>query len=188
MSSFSRRSRASAPALVLALVVSLAGPAADAQDQGRLGVFGHRYSVIVGASAFVPGDRATRDAYGDVSFTPALSLWVFDGPSGVGLSFDLGGGRISGDGGRADSLHAGVGPRFRFTSGDADVAPYATVRGDAYVMRLGGGSWTTKPGANVEVGAAVLRHLVLSVRYDLVPKIQGVDLSGFGARVAVKVF
>src|SRR4051812_48115454 len=95
MSSPTRTGRSRAPALAFALILSLAAPPAHAQDEGRLSVFGHHYSVIVGASAFVPSDKATRSTYGDVTFAPALSLWVFDGPSGLGLSLDLGGGRMS---------------------------------------------------------------------------------------------
>jgi len=42
--------------------------------------------------------------------------------------------------------------------------------------------------SNVELGASVLRHVVVSTRYDAVRKIDGVSLSGFSGRVAVKVF
>jgi hypothetical protein len=55
-------------------------------------------------------------------------------------------------------------------------------------MRLDQGRWRTEPGANVELGASVLRHVVVSTRYDAVRKIDGVSLSGFSSRVAVKVF
>lgn len=55
-------------------------------------------------------------------------------------------------------------------------------------MRLDQGSWRTEPGANVELGASVLRHVVVSTRYDAVRRIDGVSLSGFSGRVAVKVF
>jgi hypothetical protein len=40
----------------------------------------------------------------------------------------------------------------------------------------------------VELGASVLRHVVVSTRYDAVRKIDGVNLSGFSGRLAVKVF
>jgi len=188
MSSHSLPARTGALALVAALIVSLAAPAAQAQDQGRINLFGQRSSVIIGVAAAVPTDRATRAAYGDVTFSPSLSLWAFDGPPGVGLSVDLGGGRMAGDASRAYLIHGGLGPRVRFTSADADVAPYLTVRGDAYVVRMDPGAWTTKPGANVEIGAAILRHLVISGRYDYVPKVSGVDFSGLSTRIAVKVF
>ena len=40
----------------------------------------------------------------------------------------------------------------------------------------------------MELGASVLRHVVVSTRYDAVRKIDCVSLSGFSGRVAVKVF
>jgi hypothetical protein len=40
----------------------------------------------------------------------------------------------------------------------------------------------------VELGASLLRHVVVSARYDAVRKIDGVSLSGFSGRVAMKVF
>ena len=38
------------------------------------------------------------------------------------------------------------------------------------------------------VGATVLRHFVVSARYDAIPKVRGVDLSAFSASTAVKIF
>jgi hypothetical protein len=35
---------------------------------------------------------------------------------------------------------------------------------------------------------SVLRHFVISGRDDAIPKVDGVDLSGFSARAAVKIF
>ena len=72
--------------------------------------------------------------------------------------------------------------------GDSGFAPYLTVRGDAYVLKLDHGDWRTKPGANVELGASVMRHVVVSARWDAVPKVGGIDLSGFSGLVAVKLF
>jgi len=174
-------------AVTTASLLALAGTA-QAQEDGRLTVFGHHFSVIAGAAIFVPKETATKSAYGKRSFTPDLTLWSFETPRGVGLAWDLGGRRSQESGRRADLLHAGVGPRFQFASGRADIAPYLAIRGDAYVIRLDDGARRTRAGSNVELGASVLRHFVVSGRYDLVPKIDGVDLSGFSARAAVKVF
>ena len=170
--------------LVLALV---APPSARAEEAGRLSLFGHHYSVIAGASAFVPEDTATRSIYGRRSFAPVLSLWNFQTPRGLGLAWDLGGQRLREAGRTAHFVRGGVGPRILFAPAQADFAPYVTVRGDAYVMRLDHGSWRTEPGANVELGASVMRHVVVSARYDALRNLDGVSLSGFSGRVAVKV-
>ena len=89
---------------------------------------------------------------------------------------------------RADMGHVGGGPRILFADSRADVAPYLAVRADAYAVRLDRVDWHVKPGVNAEIGASIVRHFVVSGRYDAVPRVEGVDLSGFGARVAVKVF
>jgi hypothetical protein len=148
--------------------------------------------VIAGATLFVPMDDGTRSVYGDRAFAPSLGLWSFTTPHGPGLSWDLGGRRLQNDARdgrrRADVLQGGVGPRILFRDSDTGFAPYLAVRGDAYVIRLDGADWRVKPGANVELGASILRHVVLGVRYDAVSKLDGVDLSGFSTRLALKLF
>jgi hypothetical protein len=163
-------------------------PSTTAEEVGRLNLFGHHYSVIAGASMFVPKEAATRSTYGSRSFAPVLGLWNFATPRGLGLAWDLGGQRLRDSGRKAQFLRGGAGPRMLFAPAHADLAPYVTVRADAYVMRLDDQDWRTKPGVNVEVGASLLRHAVVSARYDAVPRIDGVSLSGFTGRVALKVF
>jgi hypothetical protein len=176
-------------ALALPLLVGLASPpSAGADESGRLTLFGHHYSVIAGASVFVPDETTTRSIYGHRSFAPVLALWNFRSPRGLGLAWDLGAQRLSDLDREASVIRGGVGPRILFAPASADLAPYLAVRGDAYVTRLDQGSWRAEPGANVELGASVLRHVVVSTRYDAVRKIDGVSLSGFSGRVAVKVF
>jgi len=177
----------SASVLGIAAATVLAGASAAHAQEGRIKLFGHGRSLIAGASWFTPSDATTRSIYGS-GFGPALGLWSFDTHAGLGVSFDLGAHRLTQDTRRAESIQAGLGPRWQFTDASAAVAPYLTVRGDAYVVRLDRTDWRTKPGANVELGASVLRHVVLSGRYDFVPKIDGVDVSGFSARAALKIF
>jgi hypothetical protein len=174
--------------IVLLLLLGPVVPCTTAEEAGRLNLFGHHYSVIAGASMFVPQDAATRSTYGKRTFAPVLGLWNFAKPPGLGLAWDLGGQQMRESGRKAQFLRGGAGPRILFAPAYADLAPYVTVRGDVYVMRLDEQGWRTKPGVNLEVGASVLRHAVVSARYDAVPKIDGVSLSGFTGRVAVKVF
>jgi hypothetical protein len=175
--------------LALTLLAALAAaPSARAEDEGRLNLLGHHYSVIAGASVFVPRDDDTKSIYGHKSIAPVLALWNFATPAGFGIAWDLGAQRMRDLDREAAFIHVGLGPRILFAPSRADVAPYLTVRGDAYIIRLDHGSWRTKPGANVELGAALMRHFVVSARYDEVPKTEGVSLSGFSARATVKVF
>ncbi len=171
-----------------ALIAALAAPAARAGEKGRIHVFGHDYSILVGATTFVPRSANTRSVYGSTKVTPAVTVWSFDTPRGLGLSWDLGTRNVARGDHRADFVRGGVGPRILFADNRSDVAPYLTVRGDAYMLRLDNASWRTRPGANVEIGASVMRHVVVAGRYDEVPRIGGVDLSGFSARALVKVF
>ena len=170
----------------LALLLLAAVPARA--QEGRLTLFGHHYSVIAGASVFVPTDEDTRAVYGERSFGPTLGLWSFETTRGFGLSFDVGGRRLKDNSRRADVLEAGLGPRFLFADSDTGFAPYLAVRGDGYVVRLDHDDWRVKPGANAELGASILRHVVVSVRYDFVPKVDRVDLSGASTRLALKLF
>jgi hypothetical protein len=183
------RARRAALAAVASLVLStIVVPPAGADEDGRIDLFGHHYSLIGGVSMFVPREAETRSIYGERSFAPVLALWSFNTPAGLGLAWDFGGQRIEHDGPRADLVRAGIGPRFLFADSRADVAPYLTVRGNVFVLRLDrGAAWRTKPGANIELGASVVRHLVISGRYDALPRVDGVQLSGFSARLAVKV-
>lgn len=180
-------SRRSASVLSLSALALVAGASQAHAEEGRIKLFGHGRSLIAGASTFVARDATTRSIFGR-GYGPSLGLWSFDSRAGLGVSLDLGAHRLTQDTRRAESLQTGLGPRFQFTDASAAVAPYLTVRGDAYVVRLDRTDWRTKPGANVELGASVLRHVVLSGRYDFVPKIDGVDVSGFSARAAVKIF
>jgi hypothetical protein len=176
------------PAFLLAVVLLLLAPAARAEEQGRLSVFGHHYSVIAGASYTVPRSAETRSAFGDHTFAPVLSIWNFQSRRGLSLSWDVAAWRMRQAGRQAEGLQGGVGPRYLFADNQSAVAPYVTVRGDAYVLRLDQDSWRTKPGVNVEVGFTLARHFVVSARYDAIPKIGGVDLSAFSASTAVKIF
>ena len=176
-------------ALAFPLLLGLASPpSTGAEDGGRLTLFGHHYSVIAGASVFVPDETTTRSTYGRRSFAPVLALWNFQSPRGLGLAWDVGAQRLSDLDREASVIRGGVGPRILFAPASADFAPYLAVRGDAYVMRLNQGSWRTEPGANVELGASVMRHVVVSTRYDAVRRIDGVNLSGFSGRLALRVF
>jgi len=183
-----RRAPLACALAVLVLVSLLAAPAAQAEDEGRLGVLGHHYSVIAGASYTMPAKAETRSIFGDHTFAPVLSIWNFQSRQGFALSWDVGLWRMRQAGRRAEGFQGGVGPRFLFADNRSAVAPFVTVRADAYVMRLDHDSWQTKPGVNVEVGATVLRHFVVSARYDAIPKVRGVDLSAFSASTAVKIF
>jgi hypothetical protein len=178
------------PARVVAASVfcwSLATTAVRAEDEGRIHLFGHDYSLIAGASMYVARSAPTRSIYGERAFAPVVDLWDFNRPAGVGLSWDLGAQRLRDGSRRAEFAHSALGPRIQFAGNGAGVAPYFTVRGGACLLHFDG-AWNTRPTTNVELGASVLRHFVISGRYDLMPKVRGVDLSGFGVRVAVKVF
>jgi hypothetical protein len=175
-------------AAALALLLGLGAPSLRAEDTGRLNLFGHHYSVIAGASLFVSSEAATRSVYGRRSFAPVLDICSFTTRPGLGLAWDLGSQRTQDLDRKAQFLHGGVGPRVLFAPASAAFAPYLTVRGGVYVARLDRGGWRTEPGANAELGAYVLRHFVVSGRYDAVRKTEGVNLSGFSVRAAVKVF
>jgi len=174
--------------LVALSLVGLAAAPALAGDEGRLNLFGHHYSVIAGAGVYIPADSDTRTTYGRKAISPIVTIWDFTTPAGLGISWDLGGERLRQSGREAVYVHGGAGPRVLFASNRAAVAPYLTVRGGAYVMEFDKGSWGAEPGANFEVGASLVRHMVVSGRYDLVRKRNGVNLSGFSARMAIKVF
>ncbi len=175
-------------AVAVLVFVPLLAPAAQAEDEGRLSVLGHHYSIVAGASYTRPTKAETRSIFGDHTFAPVLSIWNFQSHQGIALSWDVGLWRMRQSGRQAEGFQGGVGPRYLFADNRSAVAPFVAVRGDAYVLRLDHDSWTTKPGVNVQVGATVLRHFVVSARYDAIPKVGGVDLSTFSASTTVKIF
>jgi hypothetical protein len=157
-------------------------------EEGGIHLFGHDYSVIIGASTYAREHSSTRAIYGARTFTPAVNLWDFHDARGLGVSLDIGGQLLRRGDARAELLHGSFGPRILFAGNQATVAPYLAVRGGACVVHLDHSAWTTRPTANVELGASVLRHFVISARYDRGPRVGGVDFSGFGARVAFRVY
>src|SRR5947209_1322528 len=93
-SSFVHRAcRVAVAAAASLLLSSFMVPAAGADEDGRVHLFGRHYSVIAGASMFVPRDDSTRSIYEERSFAPVLALWSFDTPGGLGLAWDFGGQR-----------------------------------------------------------------------------------------------
>jgi hypothetical protein len=48
--------------------------------------------------------------------------------------------------------------------------------------------WRVKPCANIELGASILQHIVISGRYDAIPKVGPLDLAGFTVHAGVRVF
>jgi hypothetical protein len=193
MRHFAFRTSRVARALVLPVLAAtslLAGPRpARADDEGRLKLFGHSYSVLAGATWTIPQEPTTRDIYGRGSINPSLTLWNFNTEPGFGLAWDLHRDRLKKDDSEALMFSGGVGPRFQFARASAAVAPSLAVRGDAVLVRLQPGEpWRWKPNVNAELSFSILRHLVLGGRYDYMPEVDGVDLSGFSVRALVKVF
>src|SRR6267378_335213 len=92
-----------------------------------------------------------------------------------GSNGTLGARRMQKQGRRAQFAQVGLGQRWLFADDHADAAPYLTVRADARAVQLDHGEWRLKPGADVELGASVRRHFVISGRYDAIPKVGGVD-------------
>jgi hypothetical protein len=179
-----------AAATTLALIsLILLAPAAQAQDdQGRLSLFGHHFSVIGGVSYTVPATSETRGVFGDHAWAPVISIWNFQTPRGLGLSWDLAAWRMHQADRRALGIQGGVGPRYQFADNRSAVAPFVSVRGDIYTVRVDQGDWRARPGVNAEVGATIARHFVVSARYDRLPKMGGLDLSTFSASTAIKLF
>lgn len=180
-------SRAAAACALMSFI--LLTPAVQAQDdEGRLSLFGRHYSVIGGVSYTVPATSETRDVFGDHGWGPVVSIWNFKNPGGLGLSWDLSAWRLHQADREALGIRGGVGPRYQFGGNGAAVAPFVAVRGDIYTVRVDHGDWRARPGVNAQIGATLARRFVLSVRYDRLPRMGGLDLSSFSASTAIKLF
>jgi hypothetical protein len=185
-----RRIPPSLTTAALALISSIffIAPVHAQDDQGRLSLFGHHFSVIGGVSYTVPATSETRGTFGDHAWAPVISIHNFQTPRGLGLSWDLAAWRMHQADRKALGLQGGVGPRFQFADDRSGFAPFVAVRGDIYTVRVDQGDWRARPGVNAEVGATIARHFVVSARYDHLPKMGGLDLSTFTASTAVKLF
>jgi hypothetical protein len=174
-------------AVALAAVLPVLVSGGDVPD-GRIRVLGLNQSIVGGATYWTPIDVDTRAVYGSRSITPSLGLWNFNTPRGPGFAPQLGTRRVKRDDHRARYFDAGGGVRYTLASPGRAIVPYVTVRAAAYLAQLDRGDWHLQPGINGELGFVIAHRFILSGRYDQVRKVDGVNLSGASARVAMKLF
>jgi hypothetical protein len=180
-------------------VLSLA-PSLRAEDwrypEGRIRLFGARYSLFLRVTYFRPSSSATRDLFGkevrsQSFFFGLLPFKVLlyrprSESSGIELDVDLSRRQLQEAGEKAGFLAPTAGVKWRGDPRRFLIASGA-LRAGAYFVRTGDEGIETRPGLNAALGMEISRTAILSLRYDWVRQPARTDLSGWTLDVAFKV-
>lgn len=180
----------------------------DAYPEGRIKLFGRRYSLALSATLFTPGSGATRESFGASILLPGMMLFRPETKGGPRFDIDLAGRLLAKDGRRALVLAPTLGVRMNLAGAGRAVVPFISVRTGPYFARTAGATpstpgqgasaaQSTSPadagfrvlaGGNAQAGLEIRRWVVVAGRYDRVQDSGGVDLSGWTAEAMVRVF
>ncbi len=68
------------------------------------------------------------------------------------------------------------------------LVPYWAVRAGPYFGSAQDSGFRARLGGNMELGMAIANRAVVSARYDVLSRVDGVALSGYSARILFKLF
>jgi pimeloyl-ACP methyl ester carboxylesterase len=199
-------------AIAVAILVSLGGRGAVAQarndstpsgaaipagawdddwwyPEGRIVLFGRRYSLSAGFGLTRFADRSTRDTFGSWKVGPRFNLYRPDDASGLGPDFDFAWIGLGQDGRRAGYIAPTLGVRYAPVAATRGrwIVPRARLRIGPYFADAATAGHATVLGANAEVGVEIGRILSLTARYDRVRGVRGYDLSTVAMDMTARV-
>lgn len=178
-------------AVFLGGAVAAAAPVAAACTEPRperIQLFGRRYSLLIGARAFLPASAQTRDRYASNDLEPELRLWQFNARGTLRFDWDVSYPSFGQDGQRARLLIPSAGLRLGMGRPERLLVPFGAVRAGPYLGSAQDSGFRARPGGNMDLGMAIANRAVLSARYDVLPRVDGVALSGYSVRVLFKLF
>jgi pimeloyl-ACP methyl ester carboxylesterase len=156
--------------------------------EGKIKVGGLRYSLFVGGSFTRWASASTRERFGPRIIDPDLDLYRPDA-KGLAPDFDFNWTGVARSDRAARIFALSIGVRAVLTAPAARrlFAPFATLRAGPYFVKSTEVGSHTVLGANAAVGVEIDRRVSMAARYDLVPKVDGLNLSNWSVSVLFKV-
>lgn len=177
--------------IALASLAVLSTPtwASDEYPDGKIKLFGKRHSIMLYVKYGGFLDDETKDTFGGNSL--GISASLFRPETKSGFRWDVGP-RIgytkkSGE----SALTVGLLGGFRYNFSDpmrSSTVPFFKAHaGPVYVNTTGGNSALVL-GANAALGMELNDRFIILVQYSFVDEVNGFDLSGWTAKLGIKVF
>ena len=156
--------------------------------EGRIRIGGSRFSLVVGGiMTRFAGDTA-RERFGSRQFDPDLDLYA---PQRKGRSPDLDlswtGLVKSGLTARIIAPTLGLRSVFVEPTSRKPLVPFAAFRVGPYFVKTTDLGGHTVLGANATVGVEINRQVSVALRYDLLRKVEGLNLSNWSVSLLLKV-
>jgi hypothetical protein len=161
--------------LTLSLVVLSLGAHASAQ-------------INLSAGAFLPKSKAVRDVFGSQAFSPGIGFSDPMRKSLAGLAFNGSANQISASGGNrffalgmtyGYELQQGQGTDSMFYSRVGTGVAYYDYRFNSPLLGAAVSRRSFKQISTLEAGIVLNKRITLSAQYQLTPKLDGVDMSGW---------
>jgi pimeloyl-ACP methyl ester carboxylesterase len=150
--------------------------------EGRLVLFGQRFSLMTGVTVtrFVRG--TARDAFGAHRTYPDLDLYRPDNSAGFSPDIDFLWIGLTHSGRRAGYVAPTAGVRYAPVASTRDhwLVPFFSLRTGPYFAHTSTSGSATVLGANVAIGLDIARRVTVRARYDHVTGVRGHDLSTTG--------
>lgn len=177
--------------IILAALGVLSTPAwaSDEYPAGKIKLFGKRHSIMlyVRYGGFLDDDA--KDTFGANSFSIGASLFRPENKSGFrwDVSPKLGYAKKSGE----SALTVGLLGGFRYNFSDpkeSSTVPFFKAHAGPIYANTTGGDSALVLGANAALGMELNDRFIILVQYSFVDEVNGFDLSGWTAKLGVKVF
>jgi len=156
--------------------------------EGRLRLFGQRFSLTTGVVINRFTDRSARDAFGSWQVDPSVDLYR---PEHRGLSPTLGlmWTGITGSGERAGFFASTIGIRHQLVESDRAhwLVPFVGVAAGPYFAHTSTSGGATVLGGNATAGLELFRRVRLAARFDALRHVRGHDLSMLSLDVSLRI-
>ena len=180
------------PAVALFILLFAYAGAAEHEEQypeGKIKLFGKRYSLAVRLGFAELSNSGTKDVFGGGSLSPGVSLFRPIFKEGASFDYDLAWHRYKEDGNKAMAIGATAGMKYIFVDPvEEKIVPYFKIHAGPYWTKTTGNESEIVAGANASLGVEINDRVTFSVRYDWIDERNGFDLSRWSVGVGVKVW
>jgi hypothetical protein len=162
--------------------------------EGRVKLFGKRYSIFVGTGFYRPSAREAREVFGSFNVRSAglasrlpFEVFLYRPKARRGPSLDFGflwKSLEAPDGDRVRVISPTAGLRVHLVDPRRGVVPFVSLQAGPYFARTTSGRGLIYAGGNASLGFDIHRVVLVSARYDLVERNTG----GMTFRLAFKAF
>jgi hypothetical protein len=188
------KTRAIVGFIVFAGIATLSRAEDTVYPEGRVKVFGKRYSVFVGTGFYRPSSREARALFGSFNVKSAglasrvpFEVFLYRPKARRGPSLDFGflwKSLEAANGERVRVITPTAGLRAQLVNPRRGIVPFVSLQVGPYFARTTNGTHLIYAGGNATVGFDIRRRAVVSARYDLVERNTG----GMTFRLAFKAF